>query len=61
MVSPAIGDRVAVANKRGTLKFVGHLNEIDKGKDIWFGIDWDNAEDGKHDGSLHGVQYFKTR
>ncbi|KAI6176297.1 Tubulin-specific chaperone E [Aphelenchoides bicaudatus] len=56
-----VGTRVAISNKRGTVKFCGHLNEVDGGKDLWFGIDWDHAGEGKHDGSLKGVQHFKAR
>jgi dynactin complex subunit len=56
-----IGTRVALANKRGNVQFCGHLKEVDGGKEQWLGIDWDNAEDGKHNGSYKGVQYFKTK
>lgn len=56
-----VGTRVGVENKRGVVKFVGCLNEVDEGKDVWLGIDWDNPKDGKHNGSLKGKQYFQAK
>lgn len=56
-----VGTRIGLDNKRGTVKFVGNLNEVDGGKEIWLGIDWDSADQGKHNGSLKGTQYFQTR
>jgi tubulin-folding cofactor B len=55
------GTRVGLENKRGTVRFVGRLNEVDRGKELWLGIDWDKPENGKHDGKLKEKQYFKTR
>ncbi|KAI8568646.1 hypothetical protein RHMOL_Rhmol02G0216600 [Rhododendron molle] len=39
----------------GTVKYVGPVEGY-SGK--WVGVDWDNADGGKHDGSLNGVRYF---
>jgi dynactin complex subunit len=61
MGSIKLDTRVAVANKRGTVKFCGHLSEVDGGKEEWLGIDWENSDDGKHAGTYKGVQYFKAR
>ncbi|XP_044270967.1 tubulin-specific chaperone E [Tribolium madens] len=53
-----IGDRVESGGFIGTVKYVG---PIEGKSSIWLGIDWDNPERGKHDGSVNGVQYFTTR
>lgn len=29
--------------------------------DDWIGVEWDNPERGKHDGTHEGHTYFKTR
>ncbi|KAF3852645.1 hypothetical protein F7725_006000 [Dissostichus mawsoni] len=31
------------------------------GSRLWYGVEWDNLERGKHDGSHEGVQYFTCR
>ncbi|KAK3092781.1 hypothetical protein FSP39_007152 [Pinctada imbricata] len=54
-----VNDRVSCDGYIGTVKFIGNLNQ-EKTKGIWLGVDWDNEERGKHDGSLNGVQYFTT-
>lgn len=28
---------------------------------VWIGVDWDEAERGKHDGSHNGQRYFSAR
>lgn len=28
---------------------------------LWLGVEWDNPDRGKHDGSHEGVQYFTCR
>ncbi|KAG5562458.1 hypothetical protein RHGRI_005252 [Rhododendron griersonianum] len=53
-----IGQRVHSAGdsrRIGTVKYVGPVEGY-SGK--WVGVDWDNADGGKHDGSLNGVRYF---
>jgi dynactin complex subunit len=56
-----VGARVLVKDKDfGTVKYVGPLH-VDKDKTVgqtWYGIDWDDASRGKHDGTLDGVRYF---
>jgi dynactin complex subunit len=61
MVDLVVGKRVGIEKRRGFIRYVGTLNEVGGGKDLWLGIDWDNAEFGKHDGSLKGTRYFQTR
>lgn len=53
-----VGDRVEVNGNRGTIGYIGSVEGYD-GK--WIGIDWDNPERGKHDGSVKGKRYFQAR
>ncbi|KAF7852343.1 hypothetical protein BT93_L0899 [Corymbia citriodora subsp. variegata] len=41
----------------GTVKYVG---PVEGHGGIWVGVDWDNGE-GKHDGSINGVRYFRAK
>lgn len=59
--SIGIDARVGLENKRGTVKFAGHLTEINDGNELWLGIDWDRPDHGKHNGTLKGKQYFQAR
>ncbi|KAM7535500.1 hypothetical protein Aperf_G00000103744 [Anoplocephala perfoliata] len=52
-----IGCRIVKEDQFGTIKYVG---PIVNSKVIWLGIDWDNAENGRHDGSYMKVKYFDT-
>lgn len=52
-----IGSRVKINEDYGTVKYIG---EVQGYKGIWYGVEWDNAERGKHDGSVDEIQYFKT-
>ncbi|OWR53855.1 tubulin-specific chaperone E like protein, partial [Danaus plexippus plexippus] len=52
-----IGSRVKCNEDFGTVKYIG---EVQGYKGIWYGVEWDNAERGKHDGFVEDVQYFKT-
>lgn len=54
-----IGQRVhSVSDSRrvGTVMYVG---PVDGYSGTWVGVDWDNG-DGKHDGTVKGVRYFRT-
>ncbi|XP_062606244.1 tubulin-specific chaperone E-like [Saccostrea cucullata] len=53
-----IDDRVSADGHYGTVRFIGSLPDT---KGIWIGVDWDEAERGKHDGSHQGHRYFTTR
>ena len=55
---PTVGTRVSVAGYLGTIKFVGN---VDNAKGVWLGIEWDDPERGKHNGSKDGKQYFECR
>ncbi|XP_045457461.1 tubulin-specific chaperone E [Melitaea cinxia] len=52
-----IGSRVKCNDDFGTVKYIG---EVQGYKGVWYGVEWDKAERGKHDGSVDDVQYFKT-
>ncbi|VDK47869.1 unnamed protein product [Gongylonema pulchrum] len=58
VTSIEIGTRVDVRGRRGTVRYVGPVNGY---QGEWIGIDWDDPETGKHDGSVNGKQYFKAR
>lgn len=59
MASFKLGQRVfdPVEKARGTVKYMG---QIDDTKGSWVGVDWDNPDRGKHDGSHNGKRYFET-
>lgn len=57
-VTPAVNDRIECNEEFGTVKYIG---PVDGAQDIWLGIDWDNPERGKHDGSVNGKRYFHAR
>lgn len=56
--SDAVGRRVACDTERGTVRFVGTVPPT---AGLWLGVEWDNPERGKHDGSHEGVRYFTCR
>ncbi|CAH2236086.1 jg4785 [Pararge aegeria aegeria] len=53
----SVGSRVKCNDDFGTVKYIG---EVQGYKGIWYGVEWDNADRGKHDGYVEDVQYFKT-
>ncbi|VDK75737.1 unnamed protein product [Litomosoides sigmodontis] len=57
MVMLVVGDRVEVGGNRGTIKYIGAVQGYDG---EWVGIDWDNPERGRHDGSAKGKRYFQA-
>ncbi|XP_066552729.1 tubulin-specific chaperone E isoform X2 [Amia ocellicauda] len=52
-----VGRRVACDGERGTVCYVGNVPPT---AGVWLGVEWDNPERGKHDGSHEGVRYFHT-
>ncbi|XP_054758777.2 tubulin-specific chaperone E-like [Lytechinus pictus] len=50
------GDRILSEGQYGTVKFVGLVPSTEG---IWLGVEWDNPERGKHDGSHKGTRYFQ--
>uniref|UniRef100_A0A8C7U2C2 CAP-Gly domain-containing protein n=1 Tax=Oncorhynchus mykiss TaxID=8022 RepID=A0A8C7U2C2_ONCMY len=54
--SDAVGRRVACDGERGTVRFGCPLC-----LGLWLGVEWDNPDRGKHNGSHEGVHYFTCR
>jgi len=55
---PPIGTRISFNSHLGTVKFVG---TVDNSTGIWLGVEWDEPNRGKHDGSKDGKHYFSCR
>ncbi|XP_023405064.1 tubulin-specific chaperone E [Loxodonta africana] len=53
-----IGRRVEVNGEYATVRFSGVVPPT---AGLWLGVEWDNPERGKHDGSHEGTVYFKCR
>ncbi|XP_056590666.1 tubulin-specific chaperone E [Triplophysa dalaica] len=54
----AVGRRVCCDGERGTVRYVGTVPPT---AGLWLGVEWDNADRGKHDGSHDGARYFTCR
>ncbi|XP_078397826.1 tubulin-specific chaperone E isoform X1 [Cetorhinus maximus] len=52
----AVGRRIIYRDEYGTVCFVGTVSSA---AGIWLGVEWDNPERGKHNGTHEGVQYFQ--
>ncbi|XP_075388310.1 tubulin-specific chaperone E isoform X1 [Tenrec ecaudatus] len=53
-----IGRRVEVNGQHATVRFSGTVPPT---SGLWLGVEWDNPERGKHDGSHEGTVYFTCR
>ena len=49
-----VGGRVEVGRDKATIRWKGVVGESGE----WLGVEWDNSERGKHDGTHRGVRYF---
>ena len=59
-----IGRRVEYNGAIGTVRYYGPLkHNTDKAKpgENWIGVEWDDPERGRHNGTVEGVEYFKCR
>uniref|UniRef100_A0A8C4U5R1 Tubulin-specific chaperone E n=1 Tax=Falco tinnunculus TaxID=100819 RepID=A0A8C4U5R1_FALTI len=54
--SGALGRRVLCGTEYATVRYVGCVPPT---AGIWLGVEWDNPQRGKHDGTYEGTQYFK--
>ncbi|XP_008303746.1 tubulin-specific chaperone E [Stegastes partitus] len=54
----AVGRRVSCGEERATVRYVGPVPPT---TGLWLGVEWDNPERGKHNGSHEGVSYFTCR
>ncbi|XP_054460058.1 tubulin-specific chaperone E [Anoplopoma fimbria] len=52
------GRRVSCDGERATVRYVGPVPPT---AGLWLGVEWDNPERGKHNGTHGGVQYFTCR
>lgn len=55
---PKVGSRFIKDSHKGTVLFVG---EVPPTKGLWLGVEWDDAERGKHDGLHDDKRYFTCR
>ncbi|ORX80350.1 RNI-like protein [Basidiobolus meristosporus CBS 931.73] len=51
-----VGARVKIDNHFATIRFYG---EVPPTKGVWFGVEWDDQERGKHSGEHEGRRYFQ--
>ena len=60
--SNLLGKRVELNEKTATIKYVGPLKHKKESKEneIWLGLEWDDKNRGKHNGTVDGYEYFKT-
>ncbi|XP_066250436.1 tubulin-specific chaperone E [Euwallacea similis] len=54
----AVGCRIESVGYFGVVRFIGNLpGHVGN----WYGIEWDDPDRGKHNGTVNGVQYFQTK
>ena len=56
-----LGRRIENLKEISTVKYVGplkHQTDRADADQVWLGIQWDNPERGKHNGTVEGYQYF---
>ncbi|XP_010290810.1 PREDICTED: tubulin-specific chaperone E [Phaethon lepturus] len=56
--SYALGRRILCGTEYATVRYVGSVPPT---AGIWLGVEWDDPQRGKHDGTHEGTQYFKCR
>ncbi|SSD61586.1 uncharacterized protein SCODWIG_03347 [Saccharomycodes ludwigii] len=54
-----LNNRLTIGENTCTIRFIGRIPQWPH--DVAIGVEWDNIERGKNDGSLDGIQYFQTR
>jgi hypothetical protein len=58
MSQTTVGTRISFHGALGTILYIGPVTGT---SGEWFGVDWDDVERGKHDGTKNGVYYFSCR
>lgn len=53
-----LGARVRVGQDTGTIRYIGN---VEGHEGTWIGIEWDDANRGRHNGTVNGHYYFETR
>ena len=51
-----VGQRLSYSNDLCTVRYVGPVKGT---AGDWLGVEWDDAERGKHDGKHNGIRYFE--
>uniref|UniRef100_A0A8C5NDD2 Tubulin-specific chaperone E n=1 Tax=Gouania willdenowi TaxID=441366 RepID=A0A8C5NDD2_GOUWI len=54
----AVGRRLSCDGELATVRYIGPVPPT---TGLWLGVEWDNPDRGKHNGSHEGVQYFTCR
>lgn len=55
MKTANIGDRIECGGCLGTVKYIGSVEGY---VNIWLGVEWDDSNRGKHNGTINGITYF---
>ncbi|NXN12679.1 TBCE protein, partial [Indicator maculatus] len=58
MPSDVLGRRLLCGTEYATVRYVGSVPPT---SGIWLGVEWDDPQRGKHDGTYEGTQYFTCR
>ncbi len=53
-----IGDRLSYGGELCTIKFIGEIPAWPN--EVALGVEWDNIQKGKHNGSFKGIKYFES-
>ncbi|XP_074846244.1 tubulin-specific chaperone E isoform X2 [Carettochelys insculpta] len=56
--SDVLGRRILCDTEYATVRYAGSVPPT---TGLWLGVEWDNPQRGKHNGSHEGIQYFKCR
>lgn len=56
----SLDSRIELNGSTGTVKYIGPLIHK-KDNDLWVGISWDEVTRGKHNGTVEGFEYFKSK
>ena len=55
-----LGQRVVDAETGRSRATVRYLGQVEGNRGQWIGVEWDQEERGKHDGTNKGIRYFMT-
>jgi len=59
-----LGNRIICDGFMGNIRYIGPLNKLSESQgveEIWIGIEWDDPNRGKHNGTVNGFKYFECR